>query len=63
MAKVISKSSNIGGAGSSSKSGGYNQGLQFAATSGGGNQGVQNTGKDVRGGSAGKGCYNQGATK
>ena len=61
MAKVISTSNNIGGAASSVTAGGYNQGLQFAASIGESDAGINKTGKDVRGGSSNSGSgYNQG---
>lgn len=50
-------SSNIGGMAASATTGGYSQGLQFAATKGGSKPGSS---KDLRGGDAAKGGYKQG---
>ena len=57
--KSTKLSSNIGGMAASATAGGYNQGLQFAATTGGDKPGES---KDLRGGNAASTTgYNQGA--
>lgn len=59
MAEVIKSGGSVGGRSASAQSGGYNQGLQFAASHKSGNGG---SGGDVRGGNANASSgYNQGA--